>query len=151
MLAFGLTLVLPWSSRPLKACSRHPDTKPYTWWCTSALVAQKTHWLPLAIPKTLVHHSLQELLRIRHSELHLHLLTRSPGSSFNSTLTPQELKHKFVLLQEEYCLLLEMWYWTCWFLALTLYRCSYGPYIRFLSQVGPLGKGDRENRTCFTW
>ena len=133
MLGFGLMLVLPWSGRPLKVCSRRPGTNPYTWWCTSALVTQWTHWLPLAIPKPLVHHSLQELLHIRHNELHLHLPAMSPGASFNPTLKAQELKYKFVLLLEEYFLLLETWYWTWRFLALTLYGCSYTPYIRFLS------------------
>lgn len=126
-------LILPCSGRSLKACSGYPDTNPYTWRCTSALLAQWTHWLPLAIPKTLVHHSLQELLHIHHNEMHLQQPTMSSGVSFNSTLKPKELKYKFVLLLEEDCLLLETQCWTYWLLALPLYACSYVPYIRFLS------------------
>lgn len=126
-------LILPCSGRSLKACSGYPDTNPYTWRCTSALLAQWTHWLPLAIPKTLVHHSLQELLHIHHNEVHLQQPTMSSGFSFNSTLKPEELKYKFVLLLEENCLLLETQCWTYWLLALPLCAYSYAPYIRFLS------------------
>lgn len=53
-----------------------------------------------AFPKILVHHSLQGLLHICHTELHLPLLKMSPELSFNATLKPQELKYKFVLLLE---------------------------------------------------
>lgn len=70
--------------------------------CTSALVARWTYRLLLAIPKSFVHHSLQEQLHICHSDLHLHLPAMSPGAGFNPALKPQELKYKSVLILEDF-------------------------------------------------
>lgn len=41
----------------------------------------------------------------------------------------------------------EIWYWICWFLALT-WMFLYSLHQVSMSLVGPLGNGDRESRTC---
>lgn len=102
-----------------------------------------------SIPKPSVYHSLQKLLHVHQNKLHLCGPAVNPGTGFNTTLKPQELKYKFVLF-------LKTQYWTYLFLALTLYGCSYTAYLQVLkSLVGPLRNGDKQSnvlslQTTFT-